>query len=95
MFCAKQIPHKICNSIFLNPTKKGISYHLFYNIIIVQVGCITIETKEVSCIRPFLMYENKKDVMTCSFCTSRNDNDSSAFVTGCDSYRIEKLTKCV
>jgi hypothetical protein len=50
MFCAKQIPHKICNSIFLNPTKKGISYHLFYNIIIPQVWYITIETKEVACI---------------------------------------------
>ena len=38
------------------------------------------------------MYENKnKNVMTCSFCTSRNDNKSSAFVTGCDSFRIENI----
>jgi len=44
------MPHKMCNDIFLHPEKKGISYHLFYNIIIVQVRYITIETKETSCI---------------------------------------------
>ena len=57
MFCAKKkkMPHKFCNNILLHPTKKGISYHLFYhiiigwfflNIIIVQVRYITIVTKE-------------------------------------------------
>jgi hypothetical protein len=37
------------------------------------------------------MYDNKKNVMTCSFITSRKDNNSSAFVTGCDSFRIENI----
>ena len=37
------------------------------------------------------MYDNKKIVMTCSFSTSRNDNNSSAFVTGCNSFRIENI----
>ena len=47
MFCAKKMPHKFCNNIFLHPAKKEISYHLFYNIIIVQVQYITIVTKDV------------------------------------------------
>ena len=40
--------HKICNDIFLHRAKKGISYHLFCSIIIVQVRYSTIETKEVA-----------------------------------------------
>jgi hypothetical protein len=43
-----KMPHNICNNIFLHPPKKGISYHLFNRIIIVQVKYITIETKEVA-----------------------------------------------
>jgi hypothetical protein len=40
--------HKICNDSFLLRAKKGISYHLFCSIIIVQVRYSTIETKEVA-----------------------------------------------
>ena len=41
--------------------------------------------------RPWLMYDNKKNVMKCSFSTSRNDNISSAFITGCNRFRIENI----
>jgi hypothetical protein len=37
------------------------------------------------------MYDTKKNVMTCSFCTSMNDNDSSACVTQCDSFKIKNI----
>ena len=47
--------------------------------------------KELEKGRPLLIYENKKNVMTYSFCTSRNNNNSSAFVTGCDIFRIENI----
>jgi uncharacterized membrane protein YcgQ (UPF0703/DUF1980 family) len=39
---------QICNNVFLHPAKKAISYHMFYNIIIVLVRYITFETKEVA-----------------------------------------------
>jgi hypothetical protein len=37
------------------------------------------------------MFDNKKNVMKCSFSTSRNDNISGTFVTGCDELRIENI----
>ena len=45
--------------------------------------------------RPWLIFNKPKNVMTCSFCTdlaaARNENNSSAFVAGCDNFRIETL----
>ena len=45
--------------------------------------------------RPLLIFNKPKNVMTCSFCTdlaaARNENNSSAFVAGCDNFRIETL----
>jgi hypothetical protein len=37
------------------------------------------------------MYDIKKNVIKCSFSISKNDNISSAFVTGCDRFRIENI----
>ena len=45
--------------------------------------------------RPWLIFNKPKNVMTCSFCTdleaARNENNSSAFVAGCDNFKIETL----
>jgi hypothetical protein len=50
ILCKKQnkLPHKICYNIFLHPGRR--EYHIIYvyNMIIVQVRYITIETKEVA-----------------------------------------------
>ena len=51
IYCVKnktKLPHKICFNIFLHPGRR--EYHIIYvyNMIIVQVRYITIETKEVA-----------------------------------------------
>ena len=45
--------------------------------------------------RPWLILNKPKNLITCTFCTdlagARNENNSSAFVAGCDNFRIETL----